>query len=181
MRKLLCAFFFLLCGSTSFAQSKTTAAFDSYNAVGFLAGKSPLAFTAQSVNGIRLDKWFVGAGFGIDDYFISSLPFFVDVRRELFSKKFCLFVYGDAGTHFTSKDKSNTGGFTSIHTKGKLYLDAGLGLKLDAGKNNHGFLTVGNTLKNVERTEFSPELSMPYKYSSLYKLSRLSVKIGFQF
>src|SRR5688500_18561364 len=86
------------------AQSNQKTYFHSYNAVGFLAGKSPIAFTAQTVNGIELHGWFIGAGFGIDDYKISSLPLFLDVKKFFRFKNNKVFIYADGGSHSITKE-----------------------------------------------------------------------------
>ena len=72
MKYLLLSVVFLISQVDGFAQKKTPFVFNSYNSFGFVAGQSPLAVTVQTVNGIAFNKWFVGAGFGMDDYFESD-------------------------------------------------------------------------------------------------------------
>ncbi len=181
MRRVFCFVVYFLCSTTIVAQTKTPITFDSYNAVGFLAGKSPVAFAAQTVNGLRFDQWFVGAGFGIDEYKISSLPLFIDVKKMFKVRHLLLYVYGDAGTHFTTRDKTTNNGFSDISTKGKLYGDAGIGIQFPAGKNSHVFLTVGNSLKTFRQIETAPDNGFPFSYSTSYQLNRISCRAGFRF
>ena len=137
------------------AQHTYLTTFSSYNSLGFLAGKSPVAFTAQTVNGIRFHGWFAGAGFGTDNYFISSLPLFLDVKKEIAFKKIRLFLFGDAGTHFITRDKTTTTAFSSTTTKGNLYFEGGAGFKIKTVKKSHVYFSIGNTLKKIEQSETS--------------------------
>ncbi len=181
MRTLFCCFVSLLCSTKIIAQKGTAVTFDSYNAVGFLAGKSPVAFSAQTVNGLGFNQWFVGVGFGIDEYLISSLPLFLDVKKMFMLKNLRLYVYGDAGTHFASRDKTVNNGFSVSSTKGKLYGEAGLGIQFPLGKNKHIFLSIGNSLKTLKRTEKLLDTGFPFTYSTTYKLNRISCRAGFLF
>jgi hypothetical protein len=171
----------LFTGIENIAQTNKDAGFESYNAVGFLAGKSPVAFSAQTVNGLRYRGWFVGAGFGIDEYVISSLPLFLDVKKAFSVKNAHLFLYGDAGTHFITKNKNRMLAFSKEQTEAKLYLDAGLGVKIKTGKHNNVFFTIGNSLKTVEETESSLDTGFPYSNQTRYKFNRISFRLGYQF
>jgi hypothetical protein len=171
----------LFTGTENIAQTNKGAGFESYNAVGFLAGKAPVAFSAQTVNGLRYRGWFVGAGFGIDEYVISSLPLFLAVKKEFSVKNAHLFLYGDAGTHFITKNKNRMLAFSKEQSKAMLYLDAGLGVKLKTGKKNNVFFTVGNSLKTMEETENSIDTGIPFSNKTIYKFSRISFRAGFQF
>ena len=170
-----------LCRSTSIAQKQHSLTFNSYNSIGFVAGKSPVAFTAQTVNGLNFNKWFVGAGFGIDDYFIQTLPVFIDVKRAFDFKKSHLFLYADVGSHFVTKDRKQQFEFYSNTTEGKLYIDAGIGAKIKITQKSHLFFSLGNTIKNVTKTETSEDTGFPYKNETAYRLSRISLRVGFQF
>ncbi len=181
MRNLLCLVVLIFTGTKNIAQTNKDAGFESYNAVGLLAGKSPVAFSAQTVNGLRYRGWFVGAGFGIDEYVISSLPLFLDVKKEFSLKNVTLFLYGDAGTHFITKNKTTILTFTKEQTEAKLYLDAGLGVKLKTGKKNNVFFSIGNSMKTMEETESSLDTGFPYSNKTNYKFSRISFRLGYQF
>lgn len=170
-----------LCQSESIAQQQHSPVFNSYNSIGFVAGKSPVAFTAQTVNGLSFNKWFVGAGFGIDDYFIKTLPLFIDVKRAFDFKKSHLFLYADVGSHFVTKDKRTTTSFSTLTNTGNLYLDAGLGITIKTAFKNAVFFSVGNTLKNITKTETSLDTGYPYKSKTDYKLSRIVFKAGYRF
>lgn len=180
MRYLTLIMALLLICTKSPAQ-KTFIAFNAYNSLGVLSGNSPVAFTAQTVNGVRFHKWFAGAGFGIDDYYITSLPLFIDVKKEFAIKKIRLFLYGDVGTHFITKDKTTQTRFSTTKTKGDLYFEAGGGIKIKVNRRGHVFFSVGNTMKKIKQTETSPDTEFPYQYKTTYELSRLSFRFGYQF
>ena len=163
------------------AQTNSIVQFNSYNAVGFVAGRSPIAFTAQTVNGVKFNNWFAGAGFGIDNYFIKTLPLFFDLKRDVYIRHFNLFLFADIGTHFPIKDKEVKTTYSVFTTKGDLYLDAGIGCKFKTGKRSHIFLSLGNTYKKITQTEESTDVGFPYKNETVNTMSRISFKMEFQF
>jgi hypothetical protein len=181
MRYFICTVAMLFALAKGIAQTKNHIGFSSYNAVGFVAGNSPVAFTAQTVNGVSYGKWFAGAGFGLDQYHIKTLPLFVDVKRTFILNRITLFLFADAGTHFAERDKKINTAFASFTTKGGLYLDAGLGCKLPTGRTGHIFFSLGNTLKKITQTETSLDTGFPYKNEIFNTLSRISFKMGYQF
>jgi len=181
MRYLIVMALLFLAATKVVGQQQNDIQFNSFNAVGFVSGKSPVAFTVQMVNGIKLNNWFAGAGVGIDNYFINTLPVFLDLKRDIFLRHANLFLFADIGTHLLIKDKKVETGFTVITRKGRLYLDAGIGCKFRAGKKSHIFLSVGNTIKNITQTEQFDDIGFPGGNETIYQLSRISFKAGFQF
>ena len=136
---LITSLFFL--SSQTMAQTKVKVQFNSYNSIGIVAGKSPVAYTAQTVNGVKFNNWFLGVGFGIDNYFIKTLPLFADVKKEFVFKKVRLFLYADAGGQFVTKDRKKVMGLYIYRTQGNLYLDGGLGVKIKTGKKSNIFFS----------------------------------------
>jgi hypothetical protein len=163
------------------AQKQESASFASYNSLGFIAGNSPIEFTAQTVNGIKYGPWFAGAGFGMDNYFIKTLPLFLSLKRDIVFENAKLFLYADVGTHFIAKDKRTSTNFDETTTKGNIYADAGLGFKFSTGKKSHAFFSLGNSFKKITQKISSKDSGFPYQYETMYKLSRISLRIGFQF
>ena len=98
------AFLFL---TIAMAQRKHAVVFNSYNSVGFVAGKMPIAFAAQTENGIKFKHWFIGVGFGIDYYYMQTLPLFGAIKKEFLIKNNSLFLYGNAGGNFIAIDKEH--------------------------------------------------------------------------
>jgi hypothetical protein len=171
----------LLIGNYLTAQKNTGIRFSSCNSVGIIAGKAPVAFTAQTVNGIRYKKWFAGIGFGIDDYFIKSLPLFASVRRDFITGKFSFFLYADAGGQFIVHPNNNTIAYYKHETYGGVYLDGGAGIKLPVAKTKSIFISFGNTFKRITNKTSSTLVEYPSEDKTVSSLSRLSIRLGFQF
>jgi hypothetical protein len=171
----------LLCCLAVNAQQKHAIVFNSYNSVGFVAGRSPLDFTAQTENGIKFKQWFIGAGLGIDNYYRKTLPLFGAIKKEFNIRSNRLFLYGNIGGNFIAGDKELRKAFSTIAAKGGLYLDAGVGYKIKIGKRTGLFFSLGNTIKKISETETSTDTGFPYYYQSENKLRMISFKIGFQF
>lgn len=163
------------------AQQKHAVIFNSYNSAGFIAGKLPIAFTAQTENGVKYKNWFLGAGFGLDNYFIKTLPLFASVKKEFLLKKNSLFLYVNGGGQFIVKDKKISNAFSSIVTQAGFYYDAGLGYKIKTTKKSSVFFGLGNTYKTVRKTETSLDTGFPFFSVTEYKLSRISFRAGYQF
>jgi hypothetical protein len=167
--------------STVQAQKKHAVVFNSYNAVGFVAGKLPVSFAAQTENGIKYKNWFIGAGFGIDLYYKESLLLFGAVKKEFKVKSNSVFLYANTGGNIIAKDKNVPGFFSTIKTQGGFYADAGVGYKIKITKRSNVFFSVGNTVKNIQETEGSVDTGFPYSFVTKRKLSRIGFKIGYQF
>ncbi|MGG9961117.1 hypothetical protein [Ferruginibacter sp. SUN106] len=163
------------------AQKKNTIVFNSYNAIGFVAGKSPVALVAQTENGIKIKSWFIGAGIGIDNYYKKTIPLFGAVKKEFVLKSNSLFLYANIGGNIIAADKEIKKTFSTISTTGGFYLDAGVGYKIKITKGSSIFFTLGNSLKNMKETETSTDSGFPYYYTTKRNLSRIAVKAGFQF
>ncbi len=173
---------FFGCALNIAAQKKSVSVFNSYNSVGFIAGKLPVAFAAQTENGITYKKWFVGAGLAIDLYYKETLPLFVAFKKDIALKTNSLFLYVNAGKNIVAKDKKIVGTFSTIETKGGFYADAGVGYKIKIAKKGSIFFSMGNTVKNIREIETTSDFfGMPGIFDSHYKFSRLVFKMGCQF
>ncbi len=114
------------------------------------------------------------------------LPLFVDVRRDITSKKNTPFVYADAGVNFLWLNFIQKEQKQFPSSSPGLYYDLGLGLKL-SGKNNRGFIvSAGFSYKQVkEKVKYgwwpapTPQLESEnfQHYNYLYR--RIIIKIGF--
>jgi hypothetical protein len=172
----------ITCNLKTEAQNKSAPVFNSYNSAGFIAGKLPAAFTAQTENGIAYKKWFAGAGVAIDLYYKETLPLFVAVKKEISLKTNSLFLYANAGKNIITKDKKVAGIFSTIETKGGFYADAGVGYKVKIAKKSGVFFSIGNTVKNIRQIETTSDFfGMPGLSDTHYKFSRLVFRLGYQF
>jgi hypothetical protein len=181
MRRLFLFAAVILFCSTVRAQKKHTVVFNSYNAVGFVAGKLPVTFAAQTENGIKYKNWFIGIGFGIDLYYKESMPLFAAIKKEFLVKNNSIFLYANTGGNIITKQKSVAGFFSTIKTQGGFYGDAGIGYKIKILKQSNVFFSLGNTVKNIKETEESIDTGFPYYYQTKYKFSRIIFKVGYQF
>ncbi len=164
------------------AQKKSAAAFNSYNSAGFIAGKLPVAFTAQTENGVAYKKWFAGAGVAIDMYYKETLPVFAAFKKEICLKTNSLFFYVNAGKNIVAKDKKIVGTFSTVETKGGFYADGGFGYKIKIAKKGSIFFSIGNTVKNSRQIETTSDFfGMPGISDTQYKFSRLVFRMGYQF
>jgi hypothetical protein len=168
------------------AQEKKAAGkpvFTSINTLGILEGQGGTSFTIQSINGIRLNTISIGAGVGLDYYIIRSVPVFLDVRKDLFSKRQTPFVYANAGTNLPWDQQVNY--YEEVKVKGGLYYEAGLGYSWPL-KSTNIIVSLGYSYKAFEEQIKSmvfcfdgncPELNE----KRAYQLRRLSIKAGFRF
>lgn len=161
--------------------------FSSINQVGLLSGGRGEAFMLQAINGIKKEKWFAGAGTGLDFYKERTVPLFVAIRRDLINRINTPFVYADAGINFSwlnSLQKQQKQ--FPISSPGLLY-DLGMGWRL-SGKNNRGFLiSAGYSFKQVKekiiyswRPAPTPQLETENYERHNYLYRRVVIKVGFQ-
>lgn len=161
--------------------------FSSVNQAGLLVGGRGEAFMIQTINGIKKDKWFAGAGTGLDFYGERTIPLFLDLRRDLSNRKNTPFAYVDAGINFlwlTSFQRQQKQFSTSSPA---LFYDAGIGWKL-SGKNNRGFIfSAGYSFKQVKEkvkpswwTSPTPQLETENYEHHNYLFRRVVIKAGFQ-
>lgn len=182
MKNIYVVFTFIVFSFLGNAQEKHSVIFNSYTAIGFVAGKAPVDFAAQTENGIGYKNWFIGAGLGIDLYYKTTLPVFIAIKKEFPLKNNSWFIYANGGTHTATNNKKNVGTFSTITTKGGFYGDAGIGYKIKTRKRQSVFFTIGNTIKNMEETEvYDNGFGMPGIYYTQNKLSRIAFKMGYQF
>lgn len=159
--------------------------FSSVNQAGLLVGSRGEAFMIQTINGIKKDKWFAGAGTGLDFYNQRTIPLFIDIRRDVTNRKNTPFAYADAGINFLwlnfiQKEQQQI----STSSPG-LFYDLGIGWKL-SGKNNRGFIfSAGYSFKQVKEkvkqlwwTSPTPQLETENYEHHNYLFRRVVVKLG---
>ena len=81
----------MLSSLTMIAQTKIK--FTTINQVGFLSGASGNALQLQSINGVKYKTYSLALGAGIDNYYLKSIPVFVDLRKNIFDRKQTPFLY----------------------------------------------------------------------------------------
>ncbi|HUQ96465.1 MAG TPA: hypothetical protein VM010_02285 [Chitinophagaceae bacterium] len=148
---------------------------------GLLAGASDRDFLWQSTIGFQYKTWFVGAGSGMDYYYLRSVPIFIEVRKH-FQNPIPFYVYADAGVNLPAQQAKfkESNWFKSRFKKG-VYYDVGAGYPLALNKRNVLLLSIGYTKKTYTETQ-TEQLDVPYPtHNTLdYNLRRLVFKVGFQ-
>lgn len=184
---------FCCCFIASIAQKKTVR-FSNITNVALLKGSSQNAFGLETINGIKIDKWRVGIGVGIDNYGTKSIPVFVDVRRSFSNKKWQPLVYADGGIDyhlyndaFNSKLFDQTNMFKLFNT---FFGEAGVGLSKAISKKNSINITLGFSYKQLSYLERDFNATFPVIAGSLYNTNdiqkdfyyrRLALRVGMQF
>lgn len=165
-------------------KSNCGCSFSSINQLGLLEGSSRTSYQLQTINGLRYREWFAGIGLGLDRYRFTTVPLFVDIRRELFRKPSTPFLYGDIGIHLPwVRDKEQAWGSRDADYNRGLYYDVGAGYSLDIGRKRSLLFSGGISLKKIRETRNydvvcisfpCPEQSEQYNFS----LKRFSIKAG---
>ncbi|MEJ7679187.1 MAG: hypothetical protein WKG06_15300 [Segetibacter sp.] len=140
----------------------------------------------QTTNGISKEKWFAGTGTGLDFYGERTIPLFLDIRRDLTSKKNTPFAYADAGINFLWLNSNQREQKQFPTSSPGLFYDLGIGWKL-SGKNNGGFLfSAGYSFKQVkEKVKYTwwpaptPALESENFERHNYLYRRVVIKVGF--
>ena len=88
------------------AKKGCSCSFSSINQVGILNGSKGVYYQLQSINGIKYKTWFAGIGVGMENYFRTGIPLFVDVRKNLLKTSATPFLYADVGVHIV-RDKND--------------------------------------------------------------------------
>lgn len=156
--------------------------------VGFAAGESTAKPLFQLSGGVSIDRWFAGAGFGMDDYYFNSFPLFADWRMG-FGKKRLLFVYADGGYTFPGKYGGNND-FNFFKTTDRLlggfYMDTGFGYRIRLNSLHRILLSAGYSQKNLTKKigytfpcGIEPCLEQVDKYH--YQLGRIVTKLSWEF
>ena len=160
--------------------------FSSINQVGLLSGSSGEAFMLQTINGLKKDKWFAGAGTGLDFYRERTIPLFLAIRRDLINRINTPFVYADAGINFSWLNSFQKQQKQFPISSPGLFYDLGIGWKL-SGKNHRGYVfSAGYSFKEVTEKVKSlwwlapaPQLESENYESHNYLYRRIVIKAGF--
>jgi hypothetical protein len=180
----------LLLFFTGHAQSDTAIKtkdiqFGSVNQVGILEGEAGSYFLLQTINGLRIKKWFVGVGTGLDYYHFRSVPVFFDLRKQLTRVSIPLYVYGDVGVHFPWKKNTKDDWYRTEFSNG-WYYDIGLSYQFPLKQQYAIILSGGYAQKKMDENRYI----VPYcinppcaeiKEQYQYNFRRISVKAGLSF
>lgn len=155
MKKTFFLPFILFISIAAFCQNKNIEKlhFTSINQLGFAVVNGNNNWQIQTINGIRYKTWSAGLGIGIDWQNTRSVPFFLDIRKQLSEHKNNWFLYVDAGENMAWKNKDfiyyNQ---VSAHYSNTFYAESGIGYSI-ALKNKRAFLlSLGYGNKSSEYT-----------------------------
>jgi len=189
MKRMIFVVLFLVTVFYSSAQKKIK--FSTQNYVGFLAGSSDNDLQLQTINGISFNKWFTGIGTGIDWYYRRSVPVFISVERGFrVDQKKNIYFSTAAGANFPWKNPeydNDWNWYSTSKTEPGLYLNAGVGYKINIGKQDDAvLLQLGFSNKFFKEKVSSaypcfvapcPATTESYNYN----LRAVSVKLGYGF
>jgi len=156
--------------------------------VGVVWGATDDALQLQSINGLSYKNFSAGLGIGLDYYWQRTVPIFIDMRKNIFSKKQTPFVYADLGVDCPwIKENKEITWYKSEYDQG-IYYDLGIGYRVPINKKIFANMSFGYTQKNFRETrtneiiffDFSPyNRNNAEQYS--YTLRRFALKAGLSF
>jgi hypothetical protein len=179
---------FLLLQVSGNTQKNTKQKFTSINEFGMVWGAANNALQLQTINGLSHKTFFAGIGVGLDYYSKRTVPLFMDLRKDIFSKKQIPFVYANIGVDmpWVKADESNTWYKSNYHHGG--YYGIGIGYKVPISKKLFANMSFGYTQKSLKEErinqmvvfDFSPYSSRNGEYYN-YTFRRFSLKAGLSF
>lgn len=159
--------------------------FSSINQTGAMGGSRSVAFLLQSVNGIKYKTWFAGIGLGLDTYYRSGVPLFLDLRKDILDKNSTPFVYADAGVHLILNKSDDIDRWYEMNYKNGAYTDVGAGFKSGDRSKTKWLISAGYSYKYVENRLLNKSTACLRCGDSYTKyqnyLHRFTVKMGLQF
>ncbi len=183
------SFIWLCLGNSAVAQEKEKIKFSSINQAGFLKGSSDQTYQLQTINGVKYKTWFAGIGVGLEEYYLKTVPVFIDVRKNLFEHKASPFLYADLGVSFSSENAKQTQWQRTEYKKG-IYYDLGIGYRVAfAGSLSFNFSagysckTLHEARYNYYYSDFPPYDNIVWHKEADYDFTfrRLSIKTALQF
>jgi hypothetical protein len=167
----------------SFAQVKARVQYSGSAAWGILRGSRGISFEVQTVQGIRYKGYYLGAGVGIDRYYMKSVPLFAALRKDILNHKKTPFIYFNIGTNYPwQNEKRNEWWLDSWYkseTLNGLYVDGGIGYTLPLKGRMNFLVSLGYSQKNrVEESNWGSIMYDPTFEHYSYQFRRYSLKLG---
>jgi hypothetical protein len=159
--------------------------FSSIAQAGLLSGSKGAYYQLQSINGIKYKTWFAGVGVGIENYYRTGIPLFVDVRKSLSKKSAAPFLYADVGVHIVRDKNDRPDQWYENQYQNGAYAEAGAGHKFGFSGKDHWLVTIGYSYKYVKyRNVYIGDCPTARCYENYYTyrnyLHRFVMKLGFQ-
>ena len=174
-------FFTAAAQNDSIAFNPSKLKFTSLTSVGLMMGQSNPQLSVQTVNGVQLEQWFLGAGVGLDYYFNRTVPLFLELRKTILPKKH-LYLYADGGINLPYIKENKDEMWFKSDKKHGLYYDAGAGYLFTMQKTT-GFFSIGYSTKTyrevIEHSYIWGPPGMPVQKDRYrYQFNRISLKAG---
>ena len=179
---------FILFQFVSIGKDKLKPSLTSLNQLGVTWGATGEALQLQTINGVSYKTYSAGIGIGLDYYWERTVPLFVDLRKNIFSKKQTPFVYADLGINIPwVKTDKGIAWFKSDYDIGS-YVDVGLGYKVPINKKLFVNLSFGYSQKKLHETRVNEVIifDLPYGANNTqeeydYTFRTFSLKAGLSF
>jgi hypothetical protein len=180
-RVIILFLFSILNNEYGWCQEKSHIHYDASIAGGVLLGARGSSFEAQTIQGLRYKGYHIGAGVGIDNYYMKSFPLFAAFRKDILKKKQTPFIYFDAGINLPGKEVKITDPWIntwySSETSNGSYYDGGIGFSAPLKGKLFFLAALGYTQKQtIEDRNLSGSLD---HYEYVFR--RYSMKVGLNF
>ena len=154
--------------------------FVNLTSMGFLAGSAhneqAAPFSLLTVNGYRASAgWFAGIGTGVEFLSTSYMPFFLDLRYDLFGEDVVPYLIGKGGYALPLSKDSRSYDIDYTYSGGPL-LGVGVGLKVRTRPHFAWDLSLMYRYQQTSYKESYGWNSQEYEYTDVY--SRIEIRFG---
>lgn len=176
---------FMLIAATAHGQNKPmyTAGVEA----GWLRGNNGSSMAYFLSNGIRYKTVSAGVGIGTDNYFIRSVPLFLDIRKDFGHHRFQPYVSYAAGINISAiKDgqKQTYAGYQNYNVNNGFFMKASAGASLAVYKKIRFYTGFGYSYKTT-RTQYDTYSYYPEQTSrkgtDIRRMNRWNIVAGFRF
>lgn len=181
----------LLCNSYTTVIAQKKVHFASSTNIGLLAGEAQITTSFQTINGIKIDKWRLGIGTGIDNYGTKSIPVIIDIRKIFGAKKWQHIAYVNGGIdfplyndYFRGTSASNRFNNYTYNLYNSFCGETGVGLSHPITKKYSLNITIGFSYKQLqylETTNSNDVLGNKIAYAYHFYYRRFALRVGVQF
>jgi len=156
------------------------AGFVNMTSMGFLAGSSHneqvAPFSLLTVNGYRTPAgMFAGIGTGVEFFSTSYMPFFLDLRFDLFGDDVVPYLMGKGGYSLPLSQDSESNNMDYSYSGGPL-LGVGVGLKVRSRPHFAWDLSLMYRYQETSRKETYDWNMQEYEYTDVY--NRIEIRLG---
>lgn len=162
--------------------------FSSIQQVSVIANEEQTVPGFQVIVGAKYKRYFLGVGIGVDPYFATSFPKFIDARYTYFDQRFSSYVYGDLGMNKITNAGNRypatwENGQQAYTLQRGLYYEYGIGIKTRLAGNVFYNCSMGISFKESKYnyTYYSWPSQNPLLDRYRNVASRFVIKMGIQF